>query len=80
MIQSGPNPISSPTVPSEQQPGDPAHRQYEQRSPANSPSTKMAEHLENDGWTFRTEDGSLAAHYEHTVVITRREPVLLTAA
>jgi methionyl aminopeptidase len=36
--------------------------------------------LENDGWTFRTEDGSLAAHYEHTVVITRGEPVLLTAA
>jgi methionyl aminopeptidase len=36
--------------------------------------------LENDGWTFRTEDGSLAAHYEHTVVITRGQPVLLTAA
>ena len=36
--------------------------------------------LEGDGWTFRTEDGSLAAHYEHTVVITRGEPVLLTAA
>ena len=36
--------------------------------------------LETDGWTFRTEDGSLAAHYEHTVVITRGEPVLLTAA
>lgn len=33
---------------------------------------------QNDGWTFRTEDGSLAAHYEHTVVITRRAPVLLT--
>jgi hypothetical protein len=52
MIQSGPNPTSSPTVPSEQQPGDPAHRQYEQRSPANSPSTKMAEHLENGGCTI----------------------------
>jgi methionyl aminopeptidase len=36
--------------------------------------------LESDGWTFRTEDGSLAAHYEHTVVITRGAPVLLTAA
>ena len=35
---------------------------------------------EKDGWTFRTEDGSLAAHYEHTVVITRGEPVLVTAA
>jgi methionyl aminopeptidase len=36
--------------------------------------------LDNDGWTFRTQDGSLAAHYEHTVVITRGGPLLLTAA
>ena len=36
--------------------------------------------LEEDGWTFRTTDGSLAAHFEHTVVITRGQPVLLTAA
>lgn len=36
--------------------------------------------LESDGWTFRTEDGSLAAHYEHTVVVTRGAPLLLTAA
>ena len=33
-----------------------------------------------DGWTILTRDGSLAAHYEHTVVITRGRPVLLTAA
>jgi methionyl aminopeptidase len=36
--------------------------------------------LDRDGWTFRTDDGGLAAHYEHTIVITRGEPVLLTAA
>jgi methionyl aminopeptidase len=35
---------------------------------------------EPDGWTIRTADRSLAAHYEHTVVITRETPVLLTAA
>ena len=35
--------------------------------------------LDKDGWTYRTKDGSLSAHYEHTVVITRGEPVLLTA-
>ncbi|MGH9675532.1 MAG: type I methionyl aminopeptidase [Candidatus Acidiferrum sp.] len=35
--------------------------------------------LEDDGWTVKTRDGSLSAHYEHTVVITRGEPVLLTA-
>jgi methionyl aminopeptidase len=32
-----------------------------------------------DGWTIRTRDGSLAAHHEHTMVITRGTPVLLTA-
>jgi methionyl aminopeptidase len=33
-----------------------------------------------DGWTIRTRDGSLAAHHEHTLVITEGPPVLLTAA
>ncbi|HWK89019.1 MAG TPA: type I methionyl aminopeptidase [Longimicrobium sp.] len=33
-----------------------------------------------DGWTLRTADGGLAAHHEHTIVITRGSPVLLTAA
>jgi methionyl aminopeptidase len=36
--------------------------------------------LQRDGWTIRTADGSLSAHYEHTVVITKRAPILLTAA
>lgn len=35
---------------------------------------------DRDGWTIKTKDGSLAAHHEHTVVITRGRPVLLTAA
>lgn len=33
-----------------------------------------------DGWTIRTRDGGLAAHHEHTVVITREHPLILTAA
>lgn len=33
-----------------------------------------------DGWTERTIDGSLAAHFEHTIVITENAPILLTAA
>lgn len=33
-----------------------------------------------DGWTVKTADGSLAAHYEHTIVITDGAPLLLTAA
>ena len=31
-----------------------------------------------DGWTVVTLDGGLAAHYEHTVLITSGEPELLT--
>jgi len=33
-----------------------------------------------DGWTIRTADGSLSAHHEHTLVITRGEPLIVTAA
>jgi methionyl aminopeptidase len=36
--------------------------------------------LGHDGWTVRTRDGSLAAHHEHTIVITAGDPVVLTAA
>jgi len=36
--------------------------------------------LQRDGWTIRTADGSLSAHYEHTIVVTKHEPILLTAA
>lgn len=32
-----------------------------------------------DGWTLRTRDGSLAAHCEHTLVITAGEPLILAA-
>jgi methionyl aminopeptidase len=31
-----------------------------------------------DGWTLRTRDGSLSAHHEHTLVITRGAPIVLT--
>ena len=34
----------------------------------------------DDKWTVVTEDGSLAAHFEHTVAITRSGPRILTAA
>ncbi|HYK34577.1 type I methionyl aminopeptidase [Alloacidobacterium sp.] len=36
--------------------------------------------LAHDGWTMRTADRGLAAHYEHTLMITDSEPLLLTAA
>jgi methionyl aminopeptidase len=33
-----------------------------------------------DGWTLRTPDGSLPAQFEHTMVITKDQPILLTQA
>ncbi|OLV19311.1 type I methionyl aminopeptidase [Deinococcus marmoris] len=32
-----------------------------------------------DGWTLSTTDGGLAAHFEHTVMITGGKPLILTA-
>ena len=32
-----------------------------------------------DGWTMRTSNGSLSAHYEETIVITNGAPIVLTA-
>jgi len=33
-----------------------------------------------DGWTVRTADGAPAVHFEHTVLVTRQRPILLTVA
>jgi methionyl aminopeptidase len=34
---------------------------------------------DKDGWTLRTSDHSLSAHFEHTLVVTAGAPILLTA-
>lgn len=34
----------------------------------------------DDGWTTVTADGKLAAHFEHTIAITSKGPVILTAS
>ncbi len=34
--------------------------------------------LRPDGWTVVTKDGSLSAHFEHTVLVTSGEPEVLT--
>jgi methionyl aminopeptidase len=39
------------------------------------PETKVLK----DGWTAVTRDGSVAAHFEHTVAVTSRGPLVLTA-
>jgi methionyl aminopeptidase len=36
--------------------------------------------LARDGWTYKTADHKLAAHYEHTIVVTKDAPIILTAA
>ena len=33
---------------------------------------------EPDGWTYRTKDGSLSAHFEHTVAVTEHDCEILT--
>jgi methionyl aminopeptidase len=43
---------------------------------AGDPATRMLD----DKWTVATADGSLAAHFEHTVAITREGPRILTRA
>ena len=32
----------------------------------------------DDGWTIITEDGTMAAHYDNTILITEKEPEILT--
>jgi methionyl aminopeptidase len=34
--------------------------------------------IASDGWTFVTVDGSLCAHFEHTLIITEGEPEVIT--
>ncbi len=34
---------------------------------------------ERDGWSLRTADNALAAQFEHTIIVTRNEPIILTA-
>jgi methionyl aminopeptidase len=34
--------------------------------------------LDDDGWTYRTTDGSRSAHFEHTIVVTKNGCEILT--
>jgi len=35
--------------------------------------------ISSDGWTAKTKDGSLSCHFEHTVAITKRGPLVITS-
>ena len=37
-------------------------------------------HVQEDRWSISTRDGSLAAHFEHTIAVTTEGPRILTAA
>jgi hypothetical protein len=39
---------------------------------------KAAVRILDDGWTAVTRDGSLSAHFEHTVTVSSSGPVILT--
>ena len=34
--------------------------------------------IAQDGWTFITSDGSLSAHYENTILVTKNGTEILT--
>lgn len=33
---------------------------------------------DDDGWTLRTPDGSIGAQFEHTMIVTRGQPIIIT--
>ncbi|MBU2104098.1 type I methionyl aminopeptidase, partial [Patescibacteria group bacterium] len=39
---------------------------------------KAAVMLAPDGYTYRTRDGSLSAHFEHTILVEEEETIVLT--
>ena len=34
----------------------------------------------DDDWTIVTEDGSMSAHYENTILVTKGDPEILSLA
>src|SRR5512138_144960 len=36
-------------------------------------------HEQRDGWSLRTADNAIAAQFEHTVIVTKGAPIILTA-
>jgi methionyl aminopeptidase len=36
--------------------------------------------MADDRWSISTNDGSLSAHFEHTVAVTANGPLVLTTA
>jgi methionyl aminopeptidase len=52
---------------------------FSSHPPQSTPLGRPAFRLGADGWTLSTVDGSVAAHWEHTVAVTEHGPRVLTA-
>jgi len=35
-------------------------------------------YLDKDWWTWKTKDGSLSAHFEHTIIVTKTGAEIIT--
>lgn len=44
-----------------------------------TPTTDVMTITERDGWTVESGDGSTGAHSEHTLIVTKGEPIIVTA-
>ncbi|WP_250257695.1 type I methionyl aminopeptidase [Dermabacter sp. Marseille-Q3180] len=44
-----------------------------------TPTTDVMRITERDGWTVESGDGSTGAHAEHTLIVTKDEPIIVTA-
>ena len=74
--------IHQPNVPNFYQPGlrTPLHEGLVIAvEPMISSGRAWRTRTKRDGWTICTTDGGLAAHFEHTIMMTRTGPLILTA-
>jgi methionyl aminopeptidase len=78
----GENVHEEPYIPNFGKPGDgPKIRQN--TALAIEPMVTTGSHevvLDEDGWTYKTKDGSLSAHFEHTIWVHSDGPEILTQA
>ena len=76
----GRNMHEEPQIPNYGRPGH-GPRLYSGMTLAIEPMVNMGSYkvkIQPNGWTAVTVDGSLSAHYENTVVITKDMPEILT--
>ena len=68
--------LQAPRQPGHQDQGRATSSRWSRWSTPASPDTTLLD----DGWTVVTADGSLSAHFEHTIAVTDDGPEVLTVA